>query len=229
VVERYRIYRELLADFPPLPQLLALTLPDLQGPLDTLEMLRGSALFVELAEEPELTAQWLAAVAAAQVAIVRALRPLVSDGPPGFVHQHGFLVAGELLLRNDSALMLSPAMYRAQIAPHDEYVLREVGGGGVHSCGRFMHQIPGMLELPSLRCLDFGEAHLNDRETVAALAQPRQVGLVRLRPTAEELSSGAIRQRFPTGVSLLYHASSMAEAQALIAAYHRACAKASGR
>jgi hypothetical protein len=219
VAERYSVYRDLLAPFPPLSHFIKMTLPDLQGPLDTLEMLRGSELFVDLVAEPEQAARWLSAVAAAQIAIARALRPLTSGVTPGFTHQHGFMVAGQILIRNDSALMLSPAMYREQIAPHDETVLRELGGGGIHSCGRFMHQVPGLLELPSLRCLDFGESQMNDVDTVYQRAKARTIGLVRVRATREELAAGTIRRRLPTGATLLFEAGSMSEAQATVSAY----------
>jgi len=219
VVERYRFYRDALAQFPPLDRIIALTLPDLQGPLDTLEMLRGSELYADLAEEPEQTAQWLATVARAQVDLARALWPLVHEPRPGFTHQHGFVVTGNILIRNDSAIMLSPAMYREQVAPHDEFVLRELGGGSVHSCGNFMHQIPGLLELPSLRGLDFGQPRMNDVARACAAAAPRRVPLLRVRVTPGELAAPDLRRRFPTGVSLLLEAGSRDEARDALQSY----------
>ena len=219
VVERYRVYRELLAEFPPLPEVIKLVLPDLQGPLDTLEMLRGSELYADLIEEPALVASWLATVAEAQIAIARTLAPLLNDGPPGFAHQHGFAIAGGMLIRNDSAIMLAPRMYREQIAPHDERVLGALGGGGLHSCGRFMHQIDGFLSLPALRCLDFGQSHLNDLDEIYARARARRVALVRVRVTRDELNDDQAPRRWPTGVTLLYPAASLAAARAAVAAY----------
>ena len=197
VVERYRFYREVLALYPPLPDVIRLVLPDLQGPVDTLEMLCGSALYADLIDDPAFVAQALDTVAAAQMALARQLAPLINDGPVGFSHQHGFMIRGRLLLRDDSAIMVSPRMYRRQIAPHDERVLAELGGGGIHSCGNFMHNVGAMLELPSLQCLDFGQSPLNDVDAIYAQARPRRIALVRVQVTAEELRDGEHQPSLP--------------------------------
>ena len=84
---------------------------------------------------------------------------------------------------------------------------------------KLMHQVPDMLALPSLRCLDFGQSHLNDVDAVYPQARARQIGLVRVRATREELTGGSIRRRFPAGATLLFEAGSLAEAQAAVAAY----------
>ena len=221
VVERYRFYRDVLALFPPLADVIRLVLPDLQGPVDTLEMLCGSALFADLIEDPAFVAHALDTVAAGQIALAHQLAPFLNDGPAGFVHQHGFMIRGRILLRGDSAIMVSPRMYRQQIAPHDERVLAEMSGGGIHSCGNFMHNIGAMLELPSLQCLDFGQSSLNDVDAIYAQAKPRGIALVRVQVTAEELRRGDIRRRFPTGVTLLHAAPSLEAARDSVTAYVR--------
>jgi hypothetical protein len=110
-------------------------------------------------------------------------------------------------------------MYRQQIAPHDERVLQALGGGGIHSCGNFRHNAGAMLELPPLRCLDFGQSPLNDVDAIYAQARLQRIALVRVQVTAEELRDGSISRRFPTGVSLLYDAPSLAAARDSVAAY----------
>jgi hypothetical protein len=225
VVERYRFYRDVLALYPPLPDVIRLVLPDLQGPVDTLEMLCGSALYADLIEDPESVAHALDTVAAAQIALAQLLAPLVNDGPAGFAHQHGFMIRGQILLRGDSAIMVSPRMYRRQLAPHDARVLAELGGGGIHSCGNFMHNVGAMLELPALRCLDFGQSPLNDVDAIYARARPRRIALVRAQATAEELRDGSIGRRFPTGVTLLHAAPSLEAARETVAAYVRRTAE----
>jgi len=218
VVERYRFYREVLALYPPLPQVIRLVLPDLQGPVDTLEMLCGSALYADLIGDPVFVAQALETVAAAQIALAQQLAPFVNDGPDGFAHQHGFTIRGRILLRGDSAIMVSPRMYRKQLAPYDARVLAELGGGGIHSCGNFMHNVGAMLELPALQCLDFGQSPLNDVDAIYAQARPRRIALVRVQVTAEELHNNELcrrlRDRFPTGVTLLHAAPSLDAARA---------------
>ena len=90
VVERYQFYRATLAPYPELARLIKLVLPDLQGPMDTVELLRGSELYIDLYQDRGLVADALAKVAAAQIGFARYLSPYVTDGPPGWTHQHGF-------------------------------------------------------------------------------------------------------------------------------------------
>ena len=219
VLDRYRFYQQVLADFPSLLCVIKLVLPDLQGPLDTVELLRGSDLYLDFYTEPELIDGALQNVATAQIQLARHLEPLLTDGPPGWSHQHGCLVRGRILLRVDSAVMLSPSMYRDQVKPHDERVLRELGGGGLHSCGNFAHHAAEYLSLPSVRCLDLGQPRLNDLDSLYALARERSVALVRVDVDESELLSGSVLRRFPTGVTLFHEASSMEHARQIMKTY----------
>ena len=54
VVERYRIFNDILADYPNLQKCVNIVLPDLQGPLDTLELLRGSEIYTDFILDPEM-------------------------------------------------------------------------------------------------------------------------------------------------------------------------------
>jgi hypothetical protein len=222
VVERYEFYRATLAEYPRLNRAVWRVLPDLQGPMDTAEMLRGSEWYEDLVERPAMVNKLLALLAQAQVGFARRLQPLLNDGPPGFCHQHASALAGNILIRNDSAIMISPAMYREQIAPHDEWVLREMGGGGIHSCGNIGHLAAEYLRLPSLRALDLGQPELNDLDSLYALARARKVALIRVDVPEDELVSGRVRERFPTGVTLRHRSASLAAAAQLMARYRGA-------
>ena len=222
VVEWYEFYRAALAPYPELAGLIKRALPDLQGPMDTVELLRGSELYLDLYQDPELVADALAKVAAAQVGFARHLSSCVTDGPPGWTHQHGFAVRGAVLLRVDSAIMLSPLMYREQIAPHDQRVLRELGGGGLHSCGNVSHLAAEYLNVPSTQCLDLGQPEMNDLDKLYALARQRRIALLRVSVNENELTSGSVLRRFPTGVSLLHAAKSLEDARRIMHAYLKA-------
>ena len=219
VAERYEFYRAALAPYPGLARLIKLVLPDLQGPMDTVELMRGTELYVDLHQDRDLVADALAKAAAAQIGFARHLSRYVNDGPPGWTHQHGFLIRGPVLLRIDSAIMLSPRMYREQIAPHDERVLRELGGGGLHSCGNVSHNAAEYLNVPSSQCLDLGQPDLNDLDKLYALARERRIPLLRVSVKESELTSGSVLRRFPTGVSLLHAAKSLEDAHRIMNAY----------
>jgi len=213
VIERYKYYGDVLNNYPKLKQCIKLVLPDLQGPLDTLELLRGSKVYEDFIMEPEMTERGLYLMSLAQVGFARHLQSFITDSYDGFSHQHATAIKGNILIRNDSAIMISPEMYAQQVAKHDEFVLKEMGGGGIHSCGKIDFNIPGIFRLSSLQCFDFGQSHLNDTDRVYALAKERNIALLRIKADKVELLSGRIQQRFPTGVSLIYEADSLEDAK----------------
>jgi len=224
VEERYGFYRETLSAYPRLSGLIRLCLPDLQGPLDNVELLRGSDVFVDLYQAPDRTDEALERAALAQVGFARHLQPTVSDGDgrnPEICHQHGVALPGRILIRNDTPIMMSAEMYERQIAPHDERVLREMGGGGLHACGRFEHLCPPFLELESSTCIDFGQPEMNDIDAVYAMAASRKAPLIRIRVPERQLVDGSVMRRFPTGVVLTHQADSLDEAGRIMKAYRR--------
>ena len=219
VTERYQFFRDVMAGYPNLQQCVKIVLPDLQGPLDSLELLRGSALYEDFIMEPEMVENGLQLMARAQSGFAKHLRQFVTDGPEGYSHQHAAMIPGNILIRNDSAIMISPEMYAGQVAHHDEYVLREMGGGGVHSCGRIDFNLPEIFRMPSLQCFDFGQSEMNNTEMAYILATVRKITLIRIRVTREELLSDDLLRRFPTGVTLVNDAPSFEDARKTVKLY----------
>ena len=217
--ETYAAYIRILDAYPELRGAIRLVLPDLQGPFDTLELLVGSGVFESLVMDAELVGRALDAVAQTQIALARRITPLLSDGPDGFAHQHATMIRGNALLRNDSVIMMSPDMYRDQIAPHDARVLRELGGGGIHCCGNVERHLAAFMDVENIRCFDFGQSELNDIDALYAFAQERRVPLVRVAASEEDLMTGRVLTRFPTGVSLVHRAASRADAARVANAY----------
>ena len=156
VVETCQFYQHVLNEYPALRDLIRIILPDLQGPFDNLELIVGSEIFVQLYTCPEQVQAALHAMATAQVGLARHLQPYLTDGPEGYAHQHAVTIKGQVLVRADSVILMSPQMYGELIAQHDEYVLHELGGGGMHTCGKADQHVDALLSLPSVRCLDFG-------------------------------------------------------------------------
>lgn len=217
-----RAYRDRLAACPPCDELIQISMPDLQGPMDTAELLWGSDLFAELYEQPELIDGLLARVTDTMLAAYDAYRPLASDRlDPVINTQHGYAIPGRLLIRGDSSIMISPKMYREQVMPHDARLLDAVGGGSIHFCGNGQHLIEAMLDIPSLRGLDFGQSAMMDIDTIYALCRPRGVCLTNVQPDREELVSRRAADRFPTGAVLAYRAVDFDDAHEVVRAWNQ--------
>ncbi len=225
VVEMCQFYESILSEYPELKRLITVVLPDLQGPFDNLELVVGSGVFAELYINQDLVCKALDAMATAQIGFARHLEPYVSERSDTFSHQHATMIKGNILLRNESAILMSPEMYRSVVAPHDERVLRELGTGGVHSCGKADGHIPAFLELSSIRCLDLGQPELNDVAKLDMQLKRRRIPLTRLKVSRDDLATARIVERFPTGVSLLHEADSVLDAKETMEAYLRATEK----
>lgn len=219
VADRYACYQDLLSAYPELSSLIKAVLPDLQGPFDNLELIVGSGVFAELCMSPTVVDKALEVLATAQIGFARHLAPYVTDGPDGYSHQHATMIKGNILLRNDSVIMMSPQMYRDQVARHDERVLSELGGGSIHSCGKIDAHVPALLELPSIQSLDVGQSELNDMTSLYPLLKKQGIPVTRVKVAREDLVSGRIMEQYPTGVSLMYEAASLEDAVRTMDAY----------
>ena len=215
VPERLRFYRDYLQDWPDIAGILRIALPDLQGPLDVADQLRGSGLFLDFMDKPDVVREVLLHIAAGQVGFAHSLEPYITDGPDGFSHQHASSVRGAILIRDDSAVMISQDMYRDVVAEADEQVLSGMGGGGIHSCGRIDHQVEALFDLDSILCLDLGQPEMNDLDVIYTEARPKGISLVRMTVPEEQIRSGSVLRRFPTGVGLTFAADSPDHARAV--------------
>jgi hypothetical protein len=219
VVETYKFFNEILADFPNLQKCIKVVLPDLQGPFDTAEQLRGSSIYEDLYRDPDALYAVMHHLAQAQTGFVQYLQPYLSDGPEGYSHQHNAMICGNILIRNDCAINISARMYREQVAPHDAAVLEALGGGGIHCCGKCGHLVDEFLALPAVRCIDFGQSDMNDISAIFDKAQQNKVPLIRIRVTEQELLKGQVLDKFPAGVTLVHYAGSLEKARRIMQAY----------
>ena len=221
-VEFMEYYHAKLSEFPPLDQIIKITIPDLQGPLDNSGLLRGSEIFLDIVTDPELFALALGRVAEVQIDLWKLFNRHTKNEVEKQTHQHGVAISGNILLRNDSTILVSPDRYIEAIGPWDQHVLAAVGGGAIHSCGSFEHQVKPFLDLPSIKALDFGESEKNDVDLIYEMASTRKIPLLRIRVSREELVKGDVTKRFPTGVVLIHDAGSPQEARRTMEGYFAA-------
>ena len=87
MISRYEFYRDVLNEFPNLQKCIKVVLPDLQGPLDTLELLRGSSVYEDFIMDPELVEKGLQLMASAQVGFAKHLQQYLTDNISQYQHQ----------------------------------------------------------------------------------------------------------------------------------------------
>jgi hypothetical protein len=98
-------------------------------------------------------------------------------GTPYAVHW-SMLHRGRIMIRDDAATNLSPAMYEAFAQPCDQRLLQEFGGGAIHFCGRGDHLAAKFSQLSGLRAVNTTQPALNNVETIFAHTVDKQINLL---------------------------------------------------
>ena len=94
--------------------------------------------------------------------------------------------SGNLLLRDDSAMNLSPRMFKKYIAPYDGRLLKEFGGGAIHFCGRGDHYIAQAAELEGMATINMSQPEYNNMETIFEHTVDKGITIIGLPREAAE-------------------------------------------
>lgn len=181
VFELAERFLEILRSRPKLERNIPLYHPDLQGPMDTAEVVWGSEMFLAFYDDRQLIADLLDVITDTYIAFMRAWYDLV--GPPEEYSSHwGMMHKGALMIRNDSLMNLSPETYVEFARPCDQKLFDEFSGSGaMHFCGRGDHYIEPMSEMSGLTAVHMSQPHLNDLETIYRNTVDKRIKLIGLR------------------------------------------------
>lgn len=171
-------YREMLEPFPALAAATHIYHPDLQGPFDVAHLLWGPDIFVALYDDADLVHALLDLVTETYIAWLTNWYSVVGYDDPFTVHWN-IIMRGAAMIRNDTAVMLSPRHYCEFVRPYDQRILERFGGC-IHFCGCGNAFVAPMLESSTLYGLHISQPELNDTERIMALAQARNVVLLDL-------------------------------------------------
>ena len=213
-------YNEKLGRYPKIDKAVQISLPDLQGPMDTAEQLWGSGIFYAFYEEPELLNNLLKKIVDTMLSVIKEIRKYTKDRlDPDANTQHGYVIPGRLLIRNDSSILLSPEMYKKKVRPHDERLLDEAGGGAIHFCGNGEHLIDTLLEIPKMYGLDFGESEKMDIPRIYEKCRKKKTVITPVHVTEKDIEIEKAKQTYPTGAVFLYHATCLTTATEITRRY----------
>ncbi len=178
VFEMAARFQEIMKCYPKISRAIHLYHPDLQGPMDVCELLWGSALFLDIMDDPVLVKEVLAVLTEAYIAFMREWERRVQPVEERVSYHWGMMHRGRVMLRDDSAMNFSPAMYEEFIRPYDQRILDAFGGGGIHFCGRGDHYIESMTASRGLYAIAMSQPHLNDMEIIFRSTVDRDVRLI---------------------------------------------------
>jgi len=180
--ERYLAISE---DYPKIGEYVHIYHPDLQGPMDICEIVWGSTIFYALYDRPDLVKALLEIVTETYIEFMHDWKELVSFRDGGNVHW-GLFHEGNIMLRDDSAMNLSPEMFDEFVQPYDQRLLDEFGGGAIHFCGKGDHYIAHMSEMDELHAIHISQPECNDMETIYTHTIDKGIKIIGLNREAAE-------------------------------------------
>lgn len=161
-----RRFKEIAEHYPKIGKYVHIYHPDLQGPMDACEMLWGSELFIDLYDRPELVHGVLKLLADTYLQFMTAWDAAVGTKNGDWSVHWNMMHGGRIFLRIDSGMNLSPDIYDEFIRPCDQRLLDELGGGGVHFCGRGSHYIESCCAMKGVYAIQMTQPHLNEMEVI---------------------------------------------------------------
>ena len=189
-------YVAIAEEYPKIGRYVQIYHPDLQGPMDICEVVWGSTIFYAMYDRPELVKALLEIVTRTYVRTMRAWLEVVpfqssadaDNGNEISGNAHwGFFHRGNIMLRDDSAMNLSAAMFDEYVKPYDQRLLDEFGGGAIHFCGKGDHYIPRLAEMDGVFAIHMSQPEYNDMETIYGHTADKGINILGLgRDVAEQ-------------------------------------------
>jgi hypothetical protein len=178
-------FRRLFADHPKLSKYVHIYHPDLQGPLSACEMLWGGSFYVDLYDQAATIKDFLSLIVETYIRFMRRWDEIV---PPleGYAVHWAMLHRGRIMIRNDAATNLSPAMFEEFVRSFDQRLLDELGAGAIHFCGRGDHFIDRIAQMSGVYAVNITQPALNDLETIFRHTIDQGINLIGLDRQAAE-------------------------------------------
>ncbi len=171
-----RNWQEIQKKYPKIGRYVRAEQPDLQGPMDNLELIMGSsAVFYGLYDEAETMHALLDIITGTMEKLMDGWLSCFPENR-AFANYFTHVEEGMLCIRDDSAMNLSPEMFSEFIAPYDGRLLKKYGGL-IHFCGRGDHFIGRMTAMEGLSGVNMSQPHLNDMEKIYAATIDRGIHL----------------------------------------------------
>lgn len=119
-------------------------------------------MFTSLYDEPDLVKSFLELLTQTYIGFMEKWELIEPPAKDGYAVHWGWRHKGRIVLRDDSAMNLSPEMYGEFVRPYDERLMMHFGGGFIHFCGRGDHYIQSMCGIRNLYAVHLSQPHMND-------------------------------------------------------------------
>ena len=171
VIEFIQLARETLQ---PVPE-LHVYMPDLQGPMNTMFLLRQQDAFFDMRDDEVYYRKMMDLICDVYIRLTTLLKQELGEPLDGGYHGALYMSGGGVRVVDDVSIMLSPEMYEDFSLSYLRRCLEPFGGGWVHSCGDINHLLPLYLRADEIRGINFGEPEYYNFEQVLPQLAEHQV------------------------------------------------------
>jgi hypothetical protein len=192
VFEMAEYFIDIQQRYPKLGKHVHIYHPDTQGPMDICELMWGSNLFLDIVDTPNVVHEMLELITETYVCFMKEWIARVPLYEGYAIHWH-MLHRGHIMLRDDSAMNFSPAMFDEFIRPYDQRLLTEFGGGALHFCGRGDHYIRSASEMEGFYAVNMSQPSYNDMEVIYRNTVDKGIKLIGLPKVAADEALGRNR------------------------------------
>ena len=158
-------FMEIKSKYPKIGKYVHVYHPDWQGPMDACEVLWGSGIFLDIVDKPATVKALLNVITETYTKFAKEWTR-IAPFEENYNAHWGNLMKGNIMLRDDSAMNLSPEMFEEFIRPYDQRLLKEYGGGSIHFCGRGDHYIESISEMDGVHAIQMSQPEYNDMEII---------------------------------------------------------------
>lgn len=173
-LETVSYFREVLREYPVLERNVGSMLLDIQGTFDNASIIRGSDIFLDIVDDPELVMGLMDIIAQTIRNVVIEHRKL--DG--GDVHRDSGDMEhmGGICLRNDSCINLSGEMYETYVKPYDRKLLSEFTGS-IHFCGKAHQWWERLMDIEGLKAINPYQSEFYDLKHMYPICEKNKVAI----------------------------------------------------
>ncbi len=127
---------------------------DTQGPWNTAHLLRGTDIFTDVFDNPELVHTLLSRITDAMIKVVRPMKKTIGE-PEDWLYICGTKARGGVRIANCSTDMISPKIYKDFVLENDRRYLDTMNKGFIHICGNNTHCVELFNTIDNLTGLEF--------------------------------------------------------------------------
>jgi hypothetical protein len=141
-------------------------MPDLQGPMNTMFLLRQQEAFFDMQDDEAYYRKMMDLICEVYIRLTKLLKQELGEPLDEGYHGALYMARGGVRVVDDVSIMLSPEMFENFSMPYLRRCLQPFAGGWVHSCGDINHLLPLYLRVDEIKGINFGEPEYYDFEKV---------------------------------------------------------------